>query len=121
MAHFAQLDNDNKVLQVVVIANTDILDSNGNESEQVGIEFCKTLFGQDTNWKQTSYNGKIRKNYAGINGTYDPVRDAFIPPKFFPSWILHETTCDWVAPIPYPTDGKVYKWDEPTLTWIERP
>jgi hypothetical protein len=121
MAHFAKLDNENKVIQVVVIANNDILDSNKNESEQVGIQFCKTLFGVDTNWKQTSYNSSIRKHYAGIGSIYDSVRDAFIPPKTFQSWVLDENTCDWIAPIPYPTDGKDYKWDEPTLTWIERP
>ena len=121
MAHFAQLDNNNKVIQIVVIGNNDVLDQNGNESENVGIQFCKTLFGQDTNWKQTSYNGKIRKNYAAIGGVYDSIRDAFISPKFFDSWILDENTCDWVAPIPYPTDGKDYAWNESTLTWIERP
>ena len=92
MAHFAELDNQNTVLRVIVVHNNELLD-NGVESEAKGIAFCKTLFGG--NWKQTSYNGNIRKNYAGIGFTYDPVRDAFIPPKPGDNWVLDEATCQW--------------------------
>lgn len=118
MAHFAQLDENNVVLQVIVISNDDILDQKGNESEDMGIQFCKSLLGQDTMWKQTSYNASFRKNYAGIGYTYDGTRDAFISPKPYDSWVLNEDTCDWEAPIPYPTDGLDYTWDEPTVQWI---
>jgi hypothetical protein len=116
MAHFAELDNNNIVKQVIVVANEELLD-NEVESEAKGIAFCQTLLGG--NWKQTSYNGNIRKNYAGIGYTYDANRDAFIAPKPFESWVLNEDTCRWDAPIPYPTDGKPYRWDEDSLSWVE--
>jgi hypothetical protein len=118
MAYFAQLDENNTVLQVIAVSDNDIL-VNGVESENKGIEFCQSLFGGDTIWKQTSYNAKIRRRYASIGFTYDQTRDAFIPPKPFPSWILNEGTCAWNSPIPYPTDGKQYYWDEPTISWVE--
>ena len=118
MAHFAQLNENNEVLQVIVISNNDILDQYGNESEDIGIEFCKSLLGQDTLWKQTSYNASFRKNYAGIGYTYDGTRDAFIPPKPYDSWVLNEGTCLWEAPVPYPTDGLDYTWDESAIQWI---
>ena len=114
MAHFAKLEN-NIVQQVIVVSNQDILDENGQESEQKGIAFCSTLLGGT--WKQTSYNAKIRKNYAGIGYTYDEGRDAFIPPKPFNSWLLDETTAQWKAPVDYPTDDKRYTWNEETLAW----
>lgn len=117
MAHFAQLDQNNVVLQVIVIHNNELLD-NGVESEAKGIAFCQSLF-PDTNWVQTSYNGNIRKNYAGIGFFYDTQRDAFISPKPFPSWVLNEATCQWESPVPYPQDGKRYIWDEATQTWVE--
>ncbi len=116
MAHFAQLEN-NVVKQVIVVSNQDILDANGQESEQKGIEFCSNLLGGT--WKQTSYNAKIRKNYAGIGYTYDEGRDAFIPPKPYNSWLLDEDTCQWKAPTPYPNDDKRYTWDEETTSWVE--
>jgi hypothetical protein len=116
MAHFAQLDDNNVVLQVIVVHNNELLD-NGVESEAKGIAFCQSLF-PDTNWVQTSYNGNIRKNYAGIGFTYDSQRDAFIPPKPFPSWVLDETTCQWEAPLPYPADGERYVWDEAQQNWV---
>jgi hypothetical protein len=117
MAHFAQL-TEQIVTQVIVVANEELL-LDGIESEAKGIEFCQSLFGGD--WKQTSYNGNIRKNYAGIGYTYDSDRDAFIPPQPFPSWTLVEETCRWEAPTPMPTlvDGKSYRWDETALTWVE--
>jgi hypothetical protein len=119
MAHFAQLDENNIVTQVIVVSNDDIKDSEGNESELTGIAFCKSLLGPNTIWKQTSYNNNIRKNYAGIGFTYDATRDAFIAPKPFISWILNETTCIWEAPVAYPNDGNMYRWDEETTSWVE--
>ena len=119
MAHFAQLSNDNTVSQVIVVNNADTIDQDGNESEAIGIAFCQTLLGADTRWRQTSYNGKIRKNYAGIGFTYDEDLDAFIPPKPFPSWSLDSQTSQWKPPIPYPTDGGRYEWDEETLGWTQ--
>lgn len=94
MAHFAELDNNNVVKQVIVVNNNELLD-NGVESETKGIQFCQSLFGG--NWIQTSYNGNIRKNYAGIGYTYDPDRNAFIAPKFncHPEEVLNEDTCRW--------------------------
>ena len=126
MASFAKLNN-NIVERVESVVNEVIKDSNGVEQEQLGIEFLKSLYGQDTNWKQTSYNTVIgihrlggtpfRKNHAGIGYTYDENRDAFISPKTYNSWILNESTCNWEAPIPYPTDGQRYIWNEETLNW----
>ena len=118
MAHFAQLDEQNTVTQVIVIHNNEC-QINGVENEDAGIAFCRSLFGSNTNWKQTSYNGNIRKNYAGIGFVYDSQRDAFISPKPFASWVLNEISCDWDAPIPKPTDGKFYRWNEKQLTWVE--
>jgi len=118
MAHFAELNIDNIVQQVLVVSNSDIVDSNGIESEEIGIGFLKKLLGADTTWKQTSYNGNFRKNYAGIGYTYDEQRDAFIPPKPYPSWILNEDTYLWDPPIPYPNDDKQYYWNEETLSWV---
>ena len=116
MAHFAQLEN-NIVTNVIVVANQAILDENGNENEQKGIDFCSNLLGGT--WIQTSYNARIRKNYAGIGYTYDEGRDAFIAPKPFASWVLDETTAQWKAPTPHPTDNNFYIWNEETLTWEE--
>jgi hypothetical protein len=116
MAHFAQLDENNIVTQVIVVANSELLD-NGAENEAKGIAFCHGLLGG--NWIQTSYSKAFRKNFAGVGHTYDAQRDAFIPPQSYPSWILIESTCQWEPPVPYPTDGKVYIWDEPTKNWVE--
>jgi hypothetical protein len=114
MAHFAQLEN-NVVKQVIVVSNQDILDDKGQESEEKGIAFCSNLLGGT--WKQTSYNGTIRKNYAGVGYTYDEGRDAFVAPKPFNSWVLDETTCQWKASVDYPTDGGRYTWNETTQNW----
>ena len=118
MAHFAQLDENNVVSQVIVVGNQDCLDQNNQEYEAVGITFCRALFGAHTRWVQTSYNANFRKNYAGIGFTYDKSRDAFIALKPFPSWVLNEDTCQWEAPVPYPTDGNVYFWDEGQCSWL---
>ena len=116
MAHFAEIEN-NIVTRVVVVHNNELLDENGIEQEANGIAFCQSHFGT-INWIQTSYNGKIRKNYASIGHTYDEQRDAFIAPKPYPSWVLNETTCQWVSPVPHPTDNKRYYWDENTTSWV---
>jgi hypothetical protein len=118
MAHFAKLNSENIVERVESVVNEVLKDSNGIEQEQLGINFLKSLYGQDTNWKQTSYNNNIRKNYAGIGYTYDSNRDAFIPLKPFNSWILNESTYNWEAPVAYPQDGNKYTWNEETLNWI---
>lgn len=114
MAHFAQIDSNNIVTQVLVIEQ-DVVDTG--------------LFGEPSSFVQTSYNTHggvhtlggtpLRKNYAGIGYTYDSVRDAFIPPKPYNSWVLNETTCLYEAPTPMPTDDKRYSWDEDTTSWIE--
>jgi hypothetical protein len=111
MAHFAKIRIGNIVEQVVVVSN-DIA-----TTEQAGIEFLKSLYGEHTNWKQTSYNNNIRKNFASIDYKYDETRDAFIPQKPFTSWVLNENTCQWEAPIPMPQDDNKYSWNESTLTW----
>lgn len=117
MAHFAKLDENNDVLAVHVV-NNDVITIDGNESEQTGIDFLTELHGH-TLWKQTSYNGSFRKNYAGVGMKYDQTRDAFISNKPWESWILNETTCQWEAPTPMPTDGKTYSWNEENQEWIE--
>jgi hypothetical protein len=108
MAHFAELDEHNLVLRVIVI---------DDEFESDGENWCNSLFSGT--WKQTSYNGNIRKNYAGVGYTYDTTRDAFISPQPYPSWILDEIICQWDSPVPYPTDDKRYTWDEATANWVE--
>lgn len=113
MATFAKLDDNNIVTEVIVVHDWDA------PSEAGGIEFLKAWSGGYTNWKQTSYNGNIRKNYAGVGYAYDATRDAFIPPKPYPSWILDEVTCRWGSPAPYPQDLKMYQWDELTISWKE--
>jgi hypothetical protein len=120
MAHFAEIGLNNKVLRVIVVNNKELLDENGNEVEQKGIDFCRNLFGGT--WLQTSYNGNIRKNYAAEGFTYDADRDAFIRPQPYPSWILNEETCRWEAPVPYPEgdSNDLYSWDEDNLSWIQQ-
>jgi hypothetical protein len=117
MAHFAEIDQNNTVLRVIVVENKDTSTPDGTEVESIGVAFCQRLFGGK--WVKTSYNGNIRKNYAGIGFTYDSSRDAFIPPKPFNSWVLNENTCQWEAPTQMPTDDKMYSWDEATTNWVE--
>jgi hypothetical protein len=115
MAHFTELDASNLVVRVVSVANCECADADGHEHEHLGVSFCERHFGG--RWVQTSYNGRIRKRYAGIGFSYDPSRDAFIPPQPFPSWALDEATCQWQAPVPQPESG-LYRWDESTLAWV---
>ena len=113
MAHFAKLGTGNIILTVEVVSN-DIA-----TTEQEGVDFLNNLYNTRDVWKQTSYNNNIRKNFAGIGFKYDQARDAFIAPKPYPSWILNEDTCQWEAPVAYPTDGKIYTWNEDTTSWVE--
>jgi len=110
MAHFAILNESNIVTRVEVINNAVLLDGDGVEQEQLGIDFLTSLYGAG-NYKQTSYNRNIRKNYAGVGYTYDAVKDKFIKSKPFASWSLDEND-DWKAPITYPDDDKDYYWNE---------
>ena len=120
MAHFAKLNSENIVEQVIVINNSICLDENNNESEQVGADFCANTFGG--NWKQTSYNGNFRKNFASVGFTYDSNKDAFIPPKPYIAWVLNEDTCLWEAPSLQPEPdletGTFYHWDSDESNWM---
>lgn len=109
MAHFAELDENNMVINVLVVNNEDILDSDNNESEAVGIAFLQNLFGADKNYKQTSYNRNMRKNYAGIGYEYKATEDAFVC-KPFPSWTYNSTTVEYDPPIARPSGN--YEWRE---------
>ena len=121
MAHFAKLGIGNKVLKVEVVSN-DIA-----TTEQAGRDFLNNLYNTNDTWFQTSFNTyggehrlggtPFRKNYAGIGWKYNQTRDAFIPPKPYASWTLNETTCQWQAPVAYPTDGKFYNWNETDQNW----
>ena len=118
MAHFAKLGVGNKILRVAVVSN-DVA-----TTEQAGVDFLNNLYGTRDVWKQTSYNGNIRKNFAGVGYTYDQTRDAFIPPKPFNSWILNEETCLWEAPVAKPEltqeqidNNNYYIWNEETQQW----
>lgn len=123
MAHFAQLDENNVVLQVIVVDNKDTADANGVEKEHIGAAFCEKLFGGT--WKQTSYNGNTRKNYAGIGYKYHADIDAFVPPKPYASWVLNTEKAVYEAPTPMPTDanaeaGEYYSWNEETTAWVKQ-
>ena len=121
MAHFAQLDGNGVVIQVIVVGNDTIYNMPFPESEPIGAAFCQSLLGSTTVWKQTSYNANFRKNYAGVGYTYDPVLDAFIAPQPYPSWILNTATCQWDPPVKMPDDAKLYFWNEASLSWSEAP
>jgi len=119
MAHFAQLNENNEVIYITMIDNSDMLNAQNVQSESVGINYCKSLFGEDTKWVQTSYNGTFRKNYASIGGTYNPLRDAFISTKPFNSWVLEEESCQWFPPTPDPSnENEQYTWNEETKSWV---
>ena len=117
MAYFAQLDDDDIVVQVIAVSNNDAPDPAPAHSEPLGQAFIASL-GLAGSWVQTSYNGTFRKNYAGIGYRYDAVRDAFIPPQPYPSWVLDEDTCFWQPPVPYPNDtNSVWAWNETLQQW----
>tara|TARA_R100000353_G_C6470748_1_gene186510 strand:+ start:492 stop:872 length:381 start_codon:yes stop_codon:yes gene_type:complete len=121
MAHFAKLNSENIVEQILVVSNEVAT------NEQAGVDFLNNLLKTSDTWKQTSYNTvggvhklggtPFRKNYAGVGYKYDESRDAFISPKPYNSWTLNETSCSWEAPTPYPNDGNLYIWDEENLRW----
>ena len=124
MAHYAEIV-DGVVVQVTVVNNA-VITVNGVEDGTIGAAFCHNLLGGE--WVQTSYNTAggvhngggtpLRFNYAGIGYTYDTVRDAFIAPKPYASWVLDEATCRWTAPVPMPSEGGPWRWDEATLSWV---
>ena len=130
MASFAKIGLNSKVIEVLSVVNEVLYDSNGIEQESIGIDFLTKLTGWAI-WKQTSYNTKggvhssggipFRKNHAGIGYTYDEIRDAFIPPKPFNSWILNENTCNWESPVSFPTteleENEYYSWNESIINW----
>ena len=131
MAHFAKVDDNNIVLNVHVVDNKHLLNAQGVEDENLGITYLNSVHGTGWTWVQTSFHTAggqhdlggtpIRKNFAGIGDTYDEVRDAFIPPKPYPSWILNEDTCQWEAPTAKPFEpGTYYDWNEGTTSWDER-
>lgn len=120
MAHFAELDADNKVLRILAVDNDKLFDANGQEDEQLGIKYLQNIFGDDTRWVQSSFNRKFRKNHATVDGVYDEEVDAFIGPQPYPSWILNIDTYEWEAPKPFPSVDKFYKWNEDKKRWEER-
>lgn len=117
MAHFAKIDENNLVTQVIVVNNNELLNENSIEVEAKGIEFCQSLISGT--WVQTSYNGIFRKNFAGLGFFYDKELDAFYAPNPYPSWSLDVTNCVWTPPTPVIDIGKPVKWNEDTLTWEE--
>jgi hypothetical protein len=119
MAHFAQLNENNQVLQVIVVNNSDCGDLPFPESEAVGVAFCQSLFGGDTKWVQTSYNNNFRRQYAAIGGSYSAALDVFIDPQPFSSWTLNEFDGLWVPPIPKPEvpSNHMAVWDEDGQEW----
>ena len=127
MAHFARLDDNNKVENVIVVANRNTNDENGVEKEEIGIAFLKNIFGEESKWKQCSYSGSIRKNYPSIGWFYHEKLDIFLPPKPYDSWYIDETLGEWVSPVPAPerdpvdmnspTSPKIPLWDEKNQRW----
>jgi hypothetical protein len=118
MAHFAELDENNIVLRVIVVHNDVLKNENGVEEEARGIAFCKELLGAETRWVQTSYNSSFRAHYCGPGHIYDDKEDAFYTPKPYNSWVLNKKTYLWEAPVPGPDDGLLYYWDEVTRSWF---
>ena len=139
MAHFAKIDPNSLVTDIVFVDNAVTADvyldaddgdkEKSKEVEQNGVDYLKGIFGSDTIWKQCSFNTwknkhklggtPLRYNMAEIGYTYDSLRDAFIPPKPYASWVLVEDTCQWKAPKAHPADGKDYTWNEDTTNWVE--
>ena len=118
MAHFARVNQNWVVQEVIVVSNDVLLNEQGIECDWLGEQFCQQLFGTHTKWIQTSYNGNKYKNFASIGYTFDPLRHAFIPPKSYPSWVLNKESCQWEAPAPCPDDGGLYFWDEESGAWL---
>ena len=119
MAHFAKLNETNVVTQVVVVSNDDLGNLSFPESEPIGQNLLNIFYSDNSVWRQTSYNGNFRKNYAGIGYFFDEKRNAFVAPQPFIGWVLNEETCQWQPPVPYPNDGNLYIWDEATQSWVQ--
>lgn len=125
MAHYALINSENIVVNVITGVDENIIQTDldgtqvGGSSEAWEDFYGSRFWFEGLYCKRTSYNGNIRKNYAATGYTYDAGRDAFIAPKPFDSWVLNEDTCRWQAPVAYPTDGKLYLWNEETTQWIE--
>jgi hypothetical protein len=117
MAHFAEINENNIVKQVIVINNQVLLEADNTESEIKGIDFCESLYGH-RNWVQTSYNANFRYNYAGIGYTWDSENNAFYAPQPYPSWSLNDDY-KWEAPVPYPEDENIYSWNEENEEWVK--
>ena len=118
MAHFAKVDENNLVTEVIVIDNAVVdPEGKGNDNETLGQTYIADVLGLEGNWQQCSYNNNIRGNYAGIGYTYDETNDVFIPPKPYASWTINESTWSWDSPVEYPSDGKQYLWNEENLRW----
>ena len=127
MAHFAEIDALQRVIRVLVVEDIDTQDKDGNEVDSIGMKYLNDAFGGT--WLKTSYNTSgnthalggtpFRKNYAGVGGSYDETRDAFLPIKQYPSWVLDEATCQWKAPVTEPDASKKYDWNEGTTSWDE--
>ncbi len=118
MAHFANINQENIVTQVIVIDNSILLDEKGEQKEQKGIEFCKQLYGESTEWIQTSYNSSFRGTFAGIDYIYLKEKDIFIPPQPFESWNFDEIENIWKAPIEKPDNNNIWIWSEDQKKWI---
>ena len=124
MAHFAKVNNG--IVEQVIVAEPEFFETFVDSSPGQWIQTSYNTRGgvhynPDTNEPSADQSKALRKNYAGIGYSYDATRDAFIPPKPYASWVLDDQTCLWNAPVPYPTDGKRYQWDEATTSWVEVP
>lgn len=119
MAHFVRLDRNNIVVEVIVVDNNILLDANGNEVEQKGIDYLRNFRGGNGTWKQTSYNGNFRDKFAGIGFSYDVANDRFVPPKpvYSPEYVYDSASNSWVPPVAEPDDGESYVWNPNTQTW----
>lgn len=117
MAHFAEIDSTGRVIRVLVVNNDCIVGEAGAETEQLGIDLLRQLYGETTQWVQTSYNNNFRNVFAGPGFVYDSVRDAFLPPAPYPSWVLNESTLTWEAPVPCPDNEISMLWNEESLEW----
>jgi len=115
MAHFVELDENNVVKRCIVV-NDDYILQDGIEVEKI-VDHLKSVYGEDTIWKQTSYNDNIRVRFGRVGYIYNETLDAFIPPKPYPSWILNETTASWEASIPKPDEENSYEWNEESKSW----